>query len=107
MSLDAAVFRDDDSEQALAHVFLGNINAVADVREEVKHLLSAESVLLSAVVYDGTHTGDSLNPGQVKQLLAEISVVEQQRPSPHTLEFLRKLRRVAQVAVEHQRPLSF
>lgn len=107
MALDAAVFRDDDCEHELAHVFLGNISAVADVREEASHLLASDSLLLTRVVYDGTHTGDSLEPDELPDLLAEISVVEQQRPSPHTLEFLRKLRQIAQVAQQHGRPLMF
>jgi hypothetical protein len=107
MALDAAVYRDDDCEQPLAHAFLGNISAIADVREELRHLLAADSLLLTRVVYDGTHTGDALAPAEVADLLAEISVVQQQRPSPHTLEFLTRLRGVAQVAQQHRRPLNF
>jgi hypothetical protein len=107
MALDAAVYRDDDCEHQLGHVFLGNISAIADVRQELKHLLASDSLLLTRVVYDGTHTGDSLASAELPELLAEISVAEQQRPSPHTLEFLRKLRQIAQVAQQHRRPLMF
>src|ERR1700733_2671478 len=57
---------------------IGNINLVAALREEAESVLDEDSVVLSKVLYSGTHAGDTLDSRVFAQLEGELSSLAQQ-----------------------------
>ena len=59
MGLDAVIY-DQKEERQLACKRLGNVSQVAFLRESASRILGAQSLVVSRVLYDATHSGDSL-----------------------------------------------
>lgn len=57
---------------------IGNINLVARLREEAEAVLDEDSVVLSKVLYSGTHSGDTLDSRAFAPLERELSSLARQ-----------------------------
>ncbi len=108
---------DDWYERSCPHhgyvegAFLGNIWRVQHVREEATRVARASRrrfpILLRKVVYDGTHTGDSIPARQVPALLKEIRELRRLTKNKSTHDFLHTLARVCQASLRTGNPLQF
>ena len=74
MGLDATVHRDDECryDERILHHRLGNVATVEFLRNELSAAADLFPVLLSRVLYDGTHCGDSLDRATVAKLTPEL-----------------------------------
>ena len=109
MGLDARVAKVDKEGNILvcfADERLGNIAAVAEVREELSKYLSANSVMLSRVIYSGSHSGDCLDVGLVQKLHREMEGLPTNLTEA-TQEFLKGLFNIVKAALDHNLPIDF
>jgi hypothetical protein len=108
MGLDAVIYSDDkeESESQLAHKRIGNIATVVFLRDYATRTLSAQSLVVSKVLYDGTHCGDSLAVSELQQLAVELQVLE--RASETDVQtFARDMLALVHTALSHERPIHF
>ena len=54
---------------------LGNVSLISSLHTELAALLPADSVLLSSILYDGTHGGDVISSDRIGILKNEISTL--------------------------------
>jgi hypothetical protein len=87
---------------------IGNISAVARLRAEAQRLLPPDSLILTKILYSGTHSGDALSLASLPQLSAEIhSLDPDSRLSPDFREFLTILQHLITAAQAEQGPIVF
>ena len=108
MGLDASVFADDDCAQKIASVRLGNLDAIARLRERIEQKTPEATVLLTRVLYSAFHSGDTLTQEEVVQARLELAEVSRRFPDDGlVLEFTTTLGDILATAVKHRRPLTF
>lgn len=74
----------------LLHHWLGNISAVGLIRATLSMYPSQFPLILSKVVYSGTHAGDHLPVIRLAQLASEVEALSSVRPSePLAAEWIR------------------
>jgi hypothetical protein len=94
------------------HCRIGNIMTVALLREELSKAADSFPIILSKVIYDGTHGGDHLTVDEVAELLNELNMLEA-RHSENSLreEYLRyfegQLRNLIDTSLKLNKPISF
>ena len=92
---------------------LGNISLVARIREFVRHLQGRPGprfpILLEHVIYNGTHTGDSLAAAQVELLLKEVDMILHSADILSDTEktFFETLRRLCEASMKTGNPILF
>lgn len=86
---------------------IGNINAVAQLRAEARLVLGEESIVLSRVLYSGTHSGDTLKVELIPTLERELPRLQSATSSLEMLEFIRNLEELARVAKVEGNPIVF
>jgi hypothetical protein len=88
---------------------LGNISLIAFLREEAKLLLDNDSVVLSKVLYSGTHAGDVIGSASLPQLEAELRQVQQSERhiSKEMMEFTKDLQELIMAARREGNPIVF
>jgi len=87
---------------------LGNITAVGHLREELEEVLEDESVVLSKVLYSGTHTGDHLSLDDLPELEWELSEIDKylkKRKSPLVSRFVADMRELSAAAHHEHNPI--
>jgi hypothetical protein len=95
------------------HRRLGNIALISALHDEVNKLLagfSSESLILSKVLYDGTHCGDIIPRDQIDTLQREINLVRGiagTGASPELQEFLSDMEELASASERHGNPIVF
>ena len=93
--------------EAVAHR-LGNVTAIAILREEVARLLGPESFLESKVLYSGFHSGDAIPLDELDKLSADLHHIgETGRASPLMLELASALEALIQGAKNEGNPIVF
>ena len=105
MGLNAAVYADDDEEQRLALVRIGNSSLAAFLRKEISELGYAAPVLQEKVLYSSTHAGDVLTPNEVEALETELCSMP--RGSAELELFRGELLALCKLAIRHRRPIVF
>lgn len=73
MGLNAAIYGKD--EQKLAGLRIGNIAQVDYLRRCAVCVLGEQSIVVSKVLYDGTHSGDSLAVTELAPFAAELQLL--------------------------------
>lgn len=96
----------------LMDVRLGNIAAIAYVRDELKVISEREKqnypLLSGKVVYNGVHSGDWIAVSDVPALLDEVeSVLSVQNLSNRTHEFCTNMRRLCEASIATSNPITF
>jgi hypothetical protein len=89
---------------------LGNLFTIAELREQVARSLEVSSVLLSRVLVNGTHCGDTLSPTEIRQMEKELDHLEKSidtKKLPALEELITSLRILAKAAREHENPVVF
>jgi hypothetical protein len=85
---------------------LANIADAAELRESFKKLLPNDSVLISQVLYDGTHCGDMLVRDEIVRLSVELDAIKVPTDSV-AFEFVRKLRELIAASETEGNPIVF
>lgn len=92
---------------------LGNITKISRLREFLEHLEGTPGprfpLLLESVVYNGTHTGDSIPASQSAALLKEVKVVLQSSDilTASEREFFETMKRLCEASIETGNPIMF
>lgn len=88
---------------------LGNISLIAFLRDNIRRVLSATSVILSKVLYDGTHSGDIIYEEDIELLAREIHFLKIQniQKSDELLEFISDMEALVAAAREQGNPIVF
>jgi hypothetical protein len=88
---------------------LGNISLIAFLREEAKLLLDNDSVVLSKVLYSGTHAGDVIGSESLSQLETELRQVQQseRHVSKAMVEFITDVQELVIAARQEGNPIVF
>jgi hypothetical protein len=89
---------------------IGNINLVAALREEAQSVLDEDSVVLSKVLYSGTHAGDTLDSRVFAQLERELSSLAQQAEqtgSQRLKQFAADMKELLAAARAENNPIVF
>lgn len=108
MGLDAAVYRDDDEEEKIASVRLGNAALIGHLLETVQQVTPTASILLTRVLYSGSHSGDSLPLENVREAKRELEEVAARLPGDRDVQaFVVDFGALLDVALRHERPITF
>ena len=96
----------------LLHHWIGNIDLVGLLREELEHEALRFHILLERVLFSGTHTGDYLSLEQVSGLQGELSEMNQfvcsDEKNRHYLERFRlQMAELSEAALSVGKPISF
>ena len=106
MGLDAVIYADENEESELASKRLGSVSQVAFLRESVARTLGAQSMVVSKILYDGTHSGDSLTVPELQPLALELRALEGTRDT-EVQAFARDMLELVHTALSHERPIHF
>jgi hypothetical protein len=90
--------------------WLGNITSIGHLREELAEVLEDDSVVMSKVIYSGTHTGDFLPMNALPDLEWELSVIDEyleERSSPLVAQFVGDMRELMSAAQLEGNPIVF
>ncbi|HSY90057.1 MAG TPA: hypothetical protein VK812_01730 [Candidatus Binatus sp.] len=88
---------------------LGNVSLIAFLREEAKLYLDKNSVVLSKVLYSGTHAGDVIGSESLSRLEAELRQVQrsERHVSKEMVEFITDLQELIIAARLEGNPIVF
>jgi hypothetical protein len=89
---------------------LGNIHAIARLRDELAGVLADDSVVHAKILYSGTHCGDWLALSVLNDLEAELFVIDQSLVGGKTRlldEFLANMRELIAAARREENPIVF
>ncbi len=105
MGLNATVWADDENENKLAGVRIGNIAHVGGLRKELADLPNDYPLLSERVLHSGSHCGDEIEADEVEALQAEL----QRLPagSADLNQFRAELLGLCEVALKHGRAITF
>ncbi|HZR18471.1 MAG TPA: hypothetical protein VFE51_14355 [Verrucomicrobiae bacterium] len=104
MGLDVSIF--DNNEQRLATKRIGNVAHVARLRDLAAARLGSKSLVVSKMLYDGNHSGDSLPVADLGQLATELLVLEE-ASEQEMQAFAREMLGIVRIARQHERPVCF
>lgn len=104
MGLDIAIYDKDD--RVLASKRIGNLSHVIALRNLATQMLGGESVVVSKVLYNGTHVGDSLDEHDIKTISEELEILSGAADS-HMQAFVADMSEMVRTAKQHEMPIQF
>ena len=110
---DAGLFKAWRDKVRAVEKRIGNITLVHQLRTELQKVLgdsASETILLSRVLYDGTHGGDMISLGRLLQLKDEIVLtrgIAGQDISPELSRFLTDMEELILASERHKNPIVF
>jgi len=108
MGLDAAIYNDDEEEEEIASVCLGNVSMIGYLRDAISVTVPDASVLIHKVLYSGSHGGDSLSREEVRLAKLELEKVATQLPRDVDVQdFISAFGNLMDVALVRNRPITF
>jgi hypothetical protein len=117
MGLDAHVFRrgvNSDEGDILSDCFLakhlGNIAAIAFLREKISELPQADflfPMILRRVIYSGTHSGDEIEVCDVPYLKAELERLTKMALEEDIHMFIRGMNELCDASLLTENPIVF
>ena len=108
MSLHASVYLDEDDALLIESVPLGNAAMVWHLSELIRTNSPDARVLLSKVLYSGSHCGDRLSKDDMAIASRELDEVRVKLGHDKSVEeFVSNFGRIITVALEHKRPVVF
>jgi hypothetical protein len=105
MGLDVAIY-DEKEERQLACQRLGNVSQVAFLREAAARILGAQSLVVSRLLCDATHSGDSLTKAELQPLTAELHILQRDFDADVQV-FARNMLELIHTATRYDRPIQF
>jgi hypothetical protein len=102
----------EHEDGVLMHHRLGNINLIADLREEIAKFTDDYPLILDAVIYSGTHSGDWIAPTVLPQLAGEVDLLLDFKCSDPDMEpfirhFANQMRELVECALRVGKPIAF
>ena len=102
----------EHEDRRLLHHRIGNIALVAALRQELNRHADQFPLLLSKVLYSGTHCGDFLRVAQVKQLRPEIERLNSvssgdAKMNSYLKDFANQMAELADASIKIGKPISF
>src|SRR5271165_2245152 len=110
---DAALFRTWSDKVKAVQKRIGNMALVSLLRSELERMLgksSSGTLLISKVLYNGTHSGDIISKGDLGSLRYEIALVrgiEGHKVSPELESFLADMEELVAASERHGNPIVF
>ncbi len=104
MGLDAVVY--DENEAELASKRVGNISHVTYLREVAARSLGVQSIVVSKVLYSGTHSGDCLTVAELQPLATELRIIESTGDAD-VRAFAHDMLELVHAALSRDRPIHF
>jgi len=89
---------------------IGNISAVAELRAQTEHVLPKDSIVLSDILYSGTHGGDAIPLAELSQLESELALLRKhahETASELLQEFCDSFERLIAAARAERNPIVF
>src|SRR5437868_13436176 len=106
MGLDAVIYTDEKEESQLATKRLGNFSRIAFIRESARRTLGARSLVVSKILYDGTHSGDVVAVSDLQPLASELQALA--HTGDRDVQALaRDLLELVHTALSHERHIHF
>lgn len=91
--------------------WIGNISSVAELREEVNHLMQGHrSIVTEKCLYSGIHTGDVIKIDMLSDIEEEVRTLltdRRDQMSPHLLSVLRGIMGLIEAAKREGNPIVF
>ena len=111
MGLSAVVFRpgfDDlgEPESVLAQDSIGSVTMVGHLRERASQCIGKDSLVVSRVLYSGTHSGDEIPHTEMASLLLEIRTLEQDDDND-VRRFCSIMSELTEAALAHDASITF
>lgn len=102
----------DHEDGVLLHHWLGNLSAVGLIREGLSDFPTRFPIILSKVVYSGSHCGDHLPVQALPQLAAEVDALSLVQPRDPLVaywirDFEKKMAEITAAARAVGKPISF
>lgn len=91
----------------LRHEDLGNLSRVATVRQRLAREPQRYPLLLSRVVYDGSHTGDWIAREHLPDLAAELASLPIDDDDGDLADFQRSMQALCAAALRTDKPIVF
>ena len=104
--LDPSAEGSADPTSTFAEANLGNVAMVAHLRARAANVLSEPSLLLSRVLYSGSHSGDDLPPDLISIIRTEMSLLRSDTDAD-VQSFCTNMTKILDVASEHNLPILF
>jgi hypothetical protein len=102
-----------EHEGYLLSMFLGNITRVGNLRSFLRHLQGKPGprfpMLLTKVLYDGTHTGDWISTEHAEKLLKEVEIVLHSSDilADSEKEFFNNMKQLCEASIATGNPIMF
>ena len=93
--------------------FLGNTTRIVHLRDFLRGLQGSPGprfpILLTNVIYNGTHTGDWISSDQAEKLLKEVNTVlhSQEILAESEKDFFFAMKRLCEASIETGNPIAF
>jgi hypothetical protein len=117
MGLDAHVlFRGVDPDNCnilkdcLVSKRLGNVAMIALLRDELRKLTDAEAsfpIILTRVIYNGTHSGDEIAARDVPQLRRELELLSKKSAQDSVKQFVHAMNELCDASLQTENPIVF
>lgn len=108
MGLNASVYRDDEEERQITSVRLGNIALIGYLSDVISRKVPGATVLLNRVLYSGAHAGDQLTTDELRRASRELDEVNHAISGDVDVQtFVRTFREIIDIALKHDRPITF
>ena len=107
---DSALDRKYSTLCKAVHRRLGNIAEISALRDEAAQVLEPTSLMLTKVLYSGTHGGDTIPAREIDKLQRELSTLREYAESSGTevfREFLGKMEELVAAAKAQHNPIVF
>jgi len=95
----------------LIHKRLGNMSWIGAVRADVESIERTSSsrfpLVLDKVVFDGTHSGDWIPPGDVPELSNEVSALREFVLDEFLSDFVRSMSELCEASLKTGNPILF
>jgi hypothetical protein len=89
------------------HKRLGNASLIAAIAAETRSHMPTDSMLVSRILFSGSHAGDAILPETVESLKQEVLVLKNSSPSPELTRFLNDLDELIAAAQDNNNPIVF
>lgn len=88
---------------------IGNVSSVFELLQEVNKLIGNDSFIARRVVYSGSHSGDTIDVGELAELAQEVATLSESgvSKSSQLSEFLDQLRALINAARVNNNPIVF
>src|SRR5438105_15247441 len=89
---------------------IGTISSVAELKQDTERVLNGESVILSKVLYSGTHGGDSIPMDLISKLEEELAVLRryaEENRIDRVMQFVSDMKDLVAAARSEGNPIVF